>query len=465
MTSDEESIKKEIEEHFSYKVNEYVPNKTRFIWLVRRNMMEPLYFPHTGRFPVGLVPELVEFLNKNAYEFKIKGDFGAANFSEIEALEFIKTLNLPSKFVVRDYQLKYFVKCVRNKRLICLSPTNSGKSLLIYLVFRYFNQKTIISVPSNGLVLQLYGDFKEYGYDNDENIHLSVDGSPKNVDKLLTISTWQSLTNLPESYFENVKMVVGDEVHTNGADSLQKIMSKMPNASIRIGTTGSMPTDRLAVQKIKGAFGPIVKFVTTDDLIKQGFSSELVIKTIMLDHKLEMDEPLDYEDEIAYLITSERRNNFLINLALSLQEKGNTFLMFRHREQGQILYKALKKKSKVPVYYVDGTVPVKDREILRQTIEKTENSISVTSDVFATGINISSISNIVFCRPTKSQTKILQSIGRGLRKSSKKKHLTVIDICDLLCDQYVNVTQKHFDARLKIYKNEKFVVKPYKVNL
>ena len=423
--------------------------------------MKQTLFRDNSTLPLGLLPELVKFLKESGYEYTIKGNFNTSNFSEIEALEFIKTLNIPSKFTIRDYQLKYFIKCVRNSRGICISPTNSGKSLIAYLLFRYYNQKTLITVPTGSLVYQLKGDFKDYGYEGE--VHTITAGIEKNTDKLCTISTWQSIYKQNKTFFDDFKVVIGDEVHSNKSPSLIKLMNMLTETPIRIGLTGTLLPVELHNKQIQGLFGPVMEFISQDELIKRGISSPLLIKAIVLNHNKEMYSPMDWEDEVPYLLSHAKRNEFIVNLACSL--KGNTFIMFRNIDHGKNLYEEIKKKSKFPIYYVDGQTGIKEREELRKIIENSENSCTVASLVFNAGINISSINNIIFTHPSKSRVRILQAIGRGLRINPSKNILTLFDLSDRLNPNFQNVTYHHLNERLKIYKKEKFEVKSYSINL
>lgn len=209
--TEEKSIKKEIDDFFSFRRPGFIVSKNQWQWLKKRDMKEPLFRERDSTLPLGLMPKLTEWLRHNKYEYRIEGEFGSKNFSEIEALEFIKTLNIPEKFTIRDYQLKYFVKCVRNQRAVVISPTNSGKSLLMYLIFRYYNQKMLITVPITNLIYQMYEDFKDYGYDVENNIHLLIPGAEKKSDKILTIGCWQSIYKQKKDFFHDFHGILGDE--------------------------------------------------------------------------------------------------------------------------------------------------------------------------------------------------------------------------------------------------------------
>ena len=460
---DEPSVKKEIDDFFSFRRPGFIVSKNQWQWLKKRDMKEPLFRERDSTLPLGLMPKLTEWLRHNQYEYRIEGEFGSKNFSEVEALEFIKTLNIPEKFVVRDYQLKYFIKCVRNQRAVVISPTNSGKSLEIYLLYRFFNQKTLLTVPITNLVYQMYDDFKDYGYDVEKNIHLLVPGQEKTTDKQLTISCWQSLIKQKKDFFEDFRVVFQDEVHGGKAASLIKIMNMMYKTPIRIGLTGSMSKVPLYDHQIIGCFGPVIQYVSNEDLIKQGFSSPILIKSIELHHNMKMSTLLEYQDEVAYLLTQPKRTDFFVKLALSL--KGNTFLMFNKIDHGKTMYEAIKNKADCPVYYVDGQTPAIERDRLKKLINDSEHCIVLASTVFTTGVNIKSINNIVFTHPTKSRIRVLQSIGRGLRKSDSKDKLILYDVYDVLSQGLINTTLKHARERDKLYKEEKFPIKEYQISL
>jgi superfamily II DNA or RNA helicase len=457
--TDEPHVIKEISTFFSYEVPDAAFNMKKFPgW----NGKKSLFNSFNGEIYIGLLPKLTKFLDKNQYEYIIEGKFNAQEFSLYEAKEFVKSLDLP--FEVRDYQLKYFVKCVRNQRAICVSPTSSGKSLIIYLIYRYFDEKTLLIVPTTSLVEQMRKDFISYGYKDEEDIHMIYSGKEKTNKKKLTISTWQSIYSQPQEFFDGFEVLLGDEVHGFKASSLVRIVLKMSNTPIKIGFTGTLTRVDYYDHIIEGLFGPECQYITTKKMMDENFSSRLTIKGIVLYHKdYEFRKTtIPYADECQYIISNEKRNNFITNLAVSL--KGNTFVMFRNILHGKELYEKIKNKANCVVYYVDGSTPVSERELIREALEKDENSISVVSTVFGTGINITSINSIIFTHPSKSRVKILQAIGRGLRISDKKYTIELFDLSDDITN-FKNITLNHFSERLKIYKEEEFDLKLYKVNI
>ena len=421
----------------------------------------------------GLVPYIQQFCDERDYTLTIDPEVNSAiNYSAIEAKEFIDTLNLP--YVVRDYQLKSFIQAVRNKRIMILSPTASGKSLILYMILRYLqhtdHQKGLLIVPTTSLVEQMYKDFEDYGFDSDQYCHRQYSGKEKNSDKFLTITTWQSIYKNPKEYFEQFDFVLGDEAHQFKAKSLTTIMSGLENASYRIGCTGTLDGAQTHKLVLEGLFGPVYKFVTTAELIEQGHLAEFKIKCLILEYPEEVRKIAkgwDYQTEIEYIVKNQKRNEFIRNLALSLE--GNTLILFQFVEKhGKDLYAAIKEHAKKRhVFFVFGGTDVEVRESVRSITEKENDAIIVASyGTFSTGINIRNLHNVVFASPSKSRVRNLQSIGRGLRIGDNKESATLFDIADdFRIGKYTNYTLKHFIERVKIYDDEKFNYKFYNIEI
>ena len=198
--------------------------------------------------------------------------------------------------------------------------------------------------------------------------------------------------------------------------------------------------------------------------------ADLSIKCLVLNypnHIKKLIKTLDYQSEMDFLCRLPERNKYLINLALSIE--GNTMMLFQYTEKhGKILYDMI--KTIAPdrkVYYVDGKVDGDERETIRKIVDKETNSIIIASyGTFSTGTNIKNLNNIIFASPYKSVVKVLQSIGRGLRKSSTKTKATLYDIADDLSHgQRNNITLSHFMERISIYNSEIFKYKIFKVSI
>ena len=307
-------------------------------------------------------------------------------------------------------------------------------------------------------------DFLEYSAGDDsfdeEDIHTIFSGREKETNRRVVISTWQSLYKMPGSYFDDVSGIFGDECHLYKAKSLVELLTKMKNAYIRIGTTGTLDDTKTHKLMIEGLFGPTIQVTSTVKLMEKKILSNLKISCITLKYG-ENDrneiKRAKYQEEVDWLVSSEKRNKFIIDLSLKL--KGNTLVLFNFvQKHGKPLYESLRDSSDNPVYFIHGNTDVEEREMIRKIIDTNENSILVASyGTCSTGINIKNIHNIIFAFPSKSVIRVLQSIGRGLRTSSTKSIAKLYDIGDdLQYKSYKNHTLKHLEERIKIYTNEGF---------
>jgi superfamily II DNA or RNA helicase len=420
----------------------------------------------------GLVPYIQKFCKERDYNLEIDSDvLSTENFSLVEAVDFARTLGLP--FEPRDYQLQSFVHAIRNKRILLLSPTASGKSLILYLILRYLqleNKRGLLIVPTTSLVEQMYSDFESYGYDSEENCHRQYSGKEKHTKKFLTITTWQSIYKNEPEYFEQFDFVLGDEAHQFKAKSLTTILAGCVNAKYRIGTTGTLDGTQTHRLVLEGLFGPVYKATTTSELINTKQLADFRIKCLILKYPEEickLSKSWDYNQELEYIVMNEERNDFIRNLALSLE--GNTLILFQFVEkQGKYLYNKIKEKAgKRQVFFVFGGTDVDVRESVRAITEKSSDAIIVASyGTFSTGINIRNLHNVIFASPSKSRIRNLQSIGSGLRKGDNKEQATLFDIVDdMRTGKHANFVLKHFIDRVKIYEEEKFSYKFYNIDL
>jgi len=421
----------------------------------------------------GLVPYIQKFCEERKYKLEIDSDVISTDIlSVVEAESFIKTLNLPHE--VRDYQLKSFIHAIRNKRILLLSPTASGKSLILYLIVRYLQasgiKKGLLIVPTTSLVEQMFSDFKSYGYDSDQHCHRQYSGKDKHTNNFLTITTWQSIYKNSPEYFEQFDFVLGDEAHQFKAKSLTTILTGCSNSKYRIGTTGTLDGTQTHRLVLEGLFGPVYKATSTSELIEKGQLADFNIKCLILKYP----EPIcktardwDYNQEIDFIVANKARNDFIRNLALSL--KGNSLILFQFVEKhGKDLYANIKEHTKNRhIFFVFGGTDVEVRESVRSITEKEKDAIIVASyGTFSTGVNIRNLHNIVFASPSKSRIRNLQSIGRGLRIGDNKEAAELFDIADdFRINKFVNYTLKHFIERVKIYDDEKFNYKYYNIDL
>jgi len=467
----EKSISQELSSYFSFRVPGYqfVPAYKNKLWdgFIR------LYDLRTNQIYHGLVPYIEKFCAERNYTSEINSEISVTeSFSLVEAVDFVRTLDLPHE--IRDYQLNAFVQAVRNRRLLLLSPTASGKSLIIYVILRWLQEsdykRGLLIVPTTSLVEQMYTDFESYGYDSEEYCHRQYSGKEKHTNKLLTITTWQSIYKNDADYFEQFDFVMGDEAHQFKAKSLTTILSGCTNAKYRIGTTGTLDGTQTHRLVLEGLFGPVYKATTTSELIDKGQLASFKIKCLILKHNeaiCKQARDWDYNTEIDYIVQNPARNEFIRNLALSLN--GNTLILFQFVEKhGKDLYTIIKDSVKDRhVFFVFGGTDVEVRESVRAITEKEKDAIIVASyGTFSTGVNIRNLHNIIFASPSKSRIRNLQSIGRGLRKGDNKEEAVLFDIADdFRIGKFVNYTLKHFIERVKIYDDEKFNYKFYNIEL
>jgi superfamily II DNA or RNA helicase len=432
-----------------------------------------LFNPFKKLFPVGLRGELQKFCASRGFNFELKVDETNSSFTEEDAKAFVASLGLPTElngvpFEVRDYQLDAFLKAVQTGRLVLLSPTASGKSLIIYLMLKYYQKKTLVIVPTLGLVSQMTGDLIEYGMKADD-IHQIFSGQEKMTDHLITISTWQSLQKMSGNYLGRYEVLIVDECHGAKSVQVKGIVERMTNTHIRIGTTGTLDNEKLNQLTIQGLFGPTYKVTTTRELIDSKRLADFKIECILLEHPEEARKDLvkmKYPDEMKYLVFNEDRNRFIVNLAKSL--KGNTLILFQFVEHhGEPLYETIKEKFDWPVLFVSGKVPADEREVIRKFVNGATQSTTIASKgTFSTGTNIPNIDNIIFASPSKARIQTLQSIGRGLRRSDRKSACVLYDIADdISYKKWQNHTLNHFTERVKIYNQEQFDYQLHQVKL
>ena len=413
---------------------------------------------------VGLLDKIVQFCKDHeyTYDFKESKYYGLPfevnpTISKEGVKDYVTSI---SKYKPRDYQVDGIYDALKHNRKLLISPTASGKSLMIYGIVRYFverNQNTLIVVPTTSLVEQMYKDFADYGWDVGSYCHKIYAGKERDTDAQVIITTWQSIYKLPRKYFERFSVVIGDEAHQFKSKSLVSIMTKLGNAKYRYGFTGTLDGTQTHKWVLEGLFGPSYKIIKTDELMKKGHVATLDINVLLLKHPPNKFET--FEDEIQYIIGHDKRNNFIRNLALDL--KGNTLILFARVEgHGEPLYNLINTNSIIDrhVFFVHGGVATEDRERIREITESENNAIIVASyGTFSTGINIKNLHNIIFASPSKSRIRNLQSIGRVLRKGSNKSKATLYDIADdISYKSRRNYTLNHLIERIKVYNEENF---------
>lgn len=470
------SISKELSDFFTFTVpgHKFVPAYRNKLW----DGKIKLYNYYKKEIYKGLLDYIIQFAKdrKYTYENKIPEPKIKCDLECVKTLA--KDLNLSAhgeSIYPHDHQLEAILYGLNMERVLLLSPTGSGKSLILYILTRYLldyipkDKKILLIVPTVSLVSQMHSDFKDYSSNNkwncDKHIHNIYGGQSNETNKRIIISTWQSIYKLPTSYFDQFNVVFGDECHLYKSKSLTGILSKLKNCPFKIGTTGTLDGTLTHKLVLEGLFGKVHNVTTTKELMDKNLLSSLKINCLLLEHSEENKKKLarkKYAEEVDWLVQCEERNNFIVDLALTL--KGNTLVLFQFVEKhGKVLYDKLldKAESKRKIFFISGSTEKEEREQIRKIMEQESDAIIVASyGTCSTGVSIRKLHNIVFSSSSKSRVRVLQSIGRQLRVSEQKEVAKLYDIADdLSWKSYKNHTLRHFHERVKIYESENFEYK------
>jgi superfamily II DNA or RNA helicase len=475
-------VKMEIENYFKFQPHGYQfnPSYKNRMW----DGWIRIFSAHRPVLYVGLFSRLKQFCESLGYIVEapdhlmfgeeIPDDYGYKLAKEIHC-----------KFEPRDYQNQYIVDAIRDSRSLSLSPTSSGKSLIIYLIqqhyYKTYKHRTLVIVPTIGLVHQMAGDFVDYGCDKDM-IYKIQGGIDKNTDHPIVISTWQSLIKLPKEWFSQFKVVLGDEAHLFQAKSLQKIMEGLDECYYRHGFTGTLKSEESKTHRLvlEGCFGSVRKHVSTKDLMDAGTVADFNVKAIVLSYNQDARKNFKtalsqvkqtskkYPAEREFIVNNHKRNIFIRNLLWSLEGYNNLVLFDLVEKHGKILEPLLRKDGR-QLHFIYGGTDGNERERIRHMIENDpikQHDILASFGVFSTGVNLKRLDNVIFASGSKSEVKVLQSIGRTLRKGNGSDKATLYDIADdLSVGSFENYTLQHFRKRIDIYGQEQFTYKIYTVDM
>jgi len=473
-------VAQELNEFFSFFVPGYkfMPAYKNRVWDGKIRLFQL----RDRTLPAGLFYHLSEFCEQRGYILESeKTKYGAPDdrtrITKDDLDSFCSRLDSP--YTLREYQYQCVGEALTRKRGILLSPTGSGKSFIIYNIIRYWLQlltdglaypkagRVLIIVPTTSLVEQMHNDFIEYGWAEGAMHKIYSGKDKKNINAACVITTWQSVYKLPKEWFQQFGCVIGDECHGFKSKSLMNIMNKCTEAEYRFGTTGTLDGSQTHELVLQGLFGKTYRVTTTKELQDNNTLAKLSIRRLVLTHgePVRSDFKKSYQEEIDYIVSHEKRNKFIKNLAVDLD--GNTLILYNYVEKhGKPLHSLIRDSvdEDRKVFFVSGDVNTSDREAIRSIVEKQRKAIIVASlGTFSTGINIKNIHNIIFASPSKSQIRVLQSIGRGLRQSDDGRETTLYDIADDITGK--NFTLLHSWERLKIYKSEQFEHKSIKVEI
>jgi superfamily II DNA or RNA helicase len=480
-------IAQEINEHFK----EYVPNY-RFMPLYKAKLFDgriSLFNFNNFTLPFGFLKKLKEFSKSYNYSYELTFNEESLKnkISEEEITKFLETI-LPStsKFKLRDYQLTAIKDILREKRGLIEHGTGSGKSLLIYVVVKYlqsigFKEKFVLVVNSISLVEQMRSDFKDYGYSGFDKDFATIyyDSDNRDFSKQYLISTWQTLSTLPQKYLDQFGAFIVDEVHDSSnfkSKMLLNVLSKFTKCSWRIGTTGTLPRDvPINMKTLVGYIGKIISEVKSSELIEKGILSKIQVLNILLKYPDSMiDKDGEYFDEVEKIIQYRDRNKIFKFLINKVGPSKNILILVQRIEHLKSIREYLMHEfPNKKIYEVYGKVEGLERERIRKIVNNNAGNIIVaTYQTMSTGVNIPNLNVVIFGSSAKSYKKIVQSIGRGLRKTLTKTSMVLLDIVDDLTwvkrgsgALGINYLYSHFLERLKIYRSQGFPFKNIKVNL
>lgn len=460
----DEGILRELHEFYTFEVPGYqfMPSFQSGLWdgkIRCFNMWK-------RELPSGLLVKTLGWAKKNNYSVFVDKVLLPNVISMEEFDELYDDLSLPSFFTKEEHQTQLIKRGLELKRALLLGPTGMGKSLIVYALCnickRETGKKTLIVVPTKNLVSQFPVEFENYGCK--ENI-CKFSESKDNINTAdIVVSTWHSVYKLPKTFFDQFGTIFFDEVHLATAKSVTTLMSKTSSIKYKFGLTATLQDAKCHALTLEGMFGPIFSTTTTKKLMDSGKLTPVKIIAILLKHPEEVCKANkisgSYQDEIETIITSAKRNAFLVKFISKIPD--NTLVLFRRIKHGKLLFEALKKfnDGKRTIYYIDGSISGEERENIRRKMEAEKDAVLVASfETCSTGMNVKNLHNAVFVHPSKAKIRVLQSIGRILRKLPGKMEAKVFDIADnMMFKKYKNTVFEHFLFRLDAYNNEQHTV-------
>jgi superfamily II DNA or RNA helicase len=357
--------------------------------------------------------------------------------------------------LLRDYQVDAINKFLENTQALQEIATGAGKTIttatLSHLAEKY--GRTITIVPNKSLVEQTEEDF--INVDLDVGVYY---GDRKDLNKTHTICTWQSLNILDKKsknhehdivtlaeFLDGVKTVIVDEVHMAKAEVLKNLLTQnLCNAAIRWGLTGTVPKEKFESESIFASIGPVIGGIKAHELQEKGVLSNCHVNVVQMIDVLEFK---GYADELKYLVTDEDRMIYISKLIKKISDTGNTLVLVNRIDSGKFIINELE-----DAVFVSGEVKTKDRKDEYDEIKTSTNKIIVaTYGVAAVGINIPRIFNLVLLEPGKSFVRVIQSIGRGIRKAEDKDFVQIWDITSTC-----KYAKRHLTERKKFYKEAKY---------
>jgi len=425
------------------------------------------FFQMGGSTYVNLLPEIIPYLDSQGYhleledlrDYKTQYDFEQVSEDSYSHLTWPKTHpQAGTPIMLRDYQVEIINKFLENPQCLQEIATGAGKTLITAVLSHRCEPhgRTIVIVPNKSLVTQTEADYINMGLD--VGVYF---GDRKEFGKTHTICTWQSLNILLKGsrnhevditigeFLQDVVCVMVDEVHMAKADALKTLLTGvMAHIPIRWGLTGTIPKEDYEFVSIKCSIGDVIGRLSASELQEQGVLANCHVNVLQLvDHV----EYKDYQSELRYLLETEARLDYIAKLVESIRKTGNTLVLVDRIAPGRALIEKIK-----DAVFVSGGTKADDRKEQYDDIATMDDKVIVaTYGVAAVGINIPRVFNLVLIEPGKSFVRVIQSIGRGIRKAEDKDFVQIWDITSTC-----KFAKRHLTKRKQFYKeaNYPFVV-------
>jgi superfamily II DNA or RNA helicase len=421
------------------------------------------FFNLGGTTYINLLPEILPYLDEQGYDIAIEDtreyrttfDFATVDENTYNHKTWPKGHpKVGEPIVLRDYQPEIINRFLSNPQCVQEVATGAGKTIITAALADAVSAygRTIVIVPNKSLVTQTEDDF--VNLELDAGVYF---GDRKEYNRTHTICTWQSLNNLLKNtknaeaditigeFLEGVVAVIVDETHQAKADALKTLLSgPFAQVPIRWGLTGTIPKEDYARQSINCMIGPVVGQLSASELQEAGHLAQCHVNVVQLaDHK----EYTNYQSELKYLIETEERLDYIAQLISTIVDSGNTLILVDRISAGRALAERLPGSV-----FVSGATKAGDRkEHYDEVAEATNKIIIATYGVAAVGINIPRIFNLVLLEPGKSFVRVIQSIGRGIRKAADKDFVQIWDITSTC-----KFAKRHLTKRKAFYKEANY---------
>lgn len=453
------SVRKTISSHFSFTVPgyEYSEAHKRRGW----DGVVSTYNANTKFFFNGSVNELYNLAQSEGWQIIDERAKRGFDLTDEECQEFYSTLNL-NKLSVREHQHEAFKSIISNDgKGFYISPTSSGKSFIIFLTARFIKEatdgKTLVVVPTTHLVGQMAADFRSYTTDNLEIKQISAGVSKENIKESYVVTTWQSIKDMDQEWFDQFTCFIGDEGHGFTAASLKSILGKTGNIPIKAALTGTLRGCPVARLELEAFFGEITVVTTYQELLAKGYITPLKIRIMLFKHKQRMNfvkGSQGYKDELNYLAMHSARNEFIVDMTSKLD--GNILIMVKDIDHGKILQEMLKEKYDRPIQFINGKVKTEIRLNTMSEMEGAKDGMIViaTFKSFGTGTSIRNVHHLIMADMIKSDETVIQTLGRLLRLHDSKDYAYLWDCADDLRvrkNSKNNYSLQHMISRCEAY--------------